>query len=105
VARYPYLGSDARHYPQYLQLDAEYPAEGGKGPKVTGPRPLNADPGGVYEIGPAPGYVTVEKDGTWTSLLAIPPGDGRWGPAVTGTNTEDVSESAAPAKTRKGESA
>jgi hypothetical protein len=57
---YPYTGADSRLYTQYLDVT------GG------GQRPLEAEPGQSYAIRPVAGL----EDG-----LAVPPADGRWGPA------------------------
>lgn len=62
--RYPFLGTGSRFYSQYLDTSSD-----------DGPRPLEAEPGGVYAIAAAPGY----DNGKGGSRLPVPPADGLWG--------------------------
>lgn len=70
MASYPYLGTEPRSYPQYLDVTGR------------GQKPLEADPGEAYEIAVVAGWTDSEGD----SLLPVPPGDGRW-PADTASVT------------------
>ena len=54
---FPFLGNSSRTYTQFRDLAAD--------------TPLIAEPGGVYDMGPAGGLD-----------LPVPPGDGLWGPEV-----------------------
>ena len=76
MARYPYTGTEARQYSQYIDLDGSYPADE-SGPARTGPMPLLAEPGGAYDMAPAAGC----------EGMPVPPGDGRWGEHALGDVT------------------
>lgn len=79
--RYPFTGTGSRFYSQYLDVTGD-----------DGPRPLEADPGGVYAILPGPGY----EDSKGVSRLPVPPADGLWGPAVG--DPDDTKAAARPSK-------
>lgn len=74
---YPFLGNSARTYPQYINTD-------------TG-RPLEAVPGGVYDMAPVPGAYG----------LPVPPGDGLWPAPPEPDPAKTKSSKGAPAA-RKG---